>query len=31
MKEVRDSTAKILDGTTLADIVERSRIGIDTA
>jgi Rrf2 family protein len=31
MKEVRDSTAKILDGTTLADIVERSRAGIDTA
>jgi Rrf2 family protein len=29
MKEVRDSTAQILDGTTLADIVERSRAGID--
>ncbi len=25
MKEVRDSTARILDGTSLADIVERSR------
>ena len=28
MKEVRDSTAKILDGTTLADIVERSQAGV---
>jgi DNA-binding IscR family transcriptional regulator len=25
MKEVRDSTASILDGTTLADILERSQ------
>jgi Rrf2 family protein len=30
MKEVRDSTAAILDGTTLADIVERSQRGVES-
>ena len=29
MKEVRDSTARILDGTTLADILEKSQAGTE--
>ncbi len=30
MKEVRDSTATILDGTSLADIVDRSQRGVES-
>jgi hypothetical protein len=29
MKEVRDSTAMILDGTTLKDVLDRSRVEAD--